>query len=180
MLIFNPPDLETRLAILQAKAENQQVKTPLDVLEFIAQRAHQNIRELEGSLNRVIAYARLTGALPTMELAARALEDIASKATRDFTTTPNLIIEMVASSFQLTPADLKSGKRDRETVLARQVAMYLIRQETNSSLAQIGKELGSRDHSTVIHACEKIASNLKTIPHLRRKIIDMQHKIHRK
>ena len=177
---IQPPDLETYLAILQAKAENQQVKIPLDVLEFIDQRAHQNIRELEGSLNRVIAYARLTGALPTMELAARALEDIASKATRDFTTTPNLIIEMVASSFQLTPADLKSGKRDRETVLARQIAMYLIRQETNSSLAQIGKELGSRDHSTVIHACEKIASNLKTIPHLRRKIIDTQHKIHRK
>ncbi len=177
---IQPPDLETRLAILQAKAEQQGAKIPLDVFEFIAQRAQQNIRELEGSLNRVIAYARLTGAVPTIESAARALEDIASKATKDITTTPNLIIEMVASSFQLTPADLKSGKRDKETALARQVAMYLIRQETNSSLAQIGKELGGRDHSTVIHACGKIASNLEVSPHLRRKILDLQHKIQRK
>jgi len=87
---------------------------------------------------------------------------------------------VVASSFQLTPADLKSSKRDRETALARQVAMYLIRQETNSSLAHIGKELGGRDHSTVIHACEKMASNLETSPHLRHKILDLQQKIHRK
>jgi len=175
-----PPDLETRLAILQAKAENQRAKVPLDVLEFIAQRAHQNIRELEGSLNRVIAYAKLTGALPTVELAARALVDIASKATKASTATPDQIIEMIANSFQLTPVDLKSGKRDRETVLARQVAMYLIRQETNSSLAQIGKELGGRDHSTVIHACEKITSNLEASPQLKRKILDMQHKLRRK
>ncbi len=174
------PDLETRLAILQAKAENQRAKIPRDVLEFIAQRAHQNVREMEGSLNRVIAYARLTGALPTIELATRALEDIASKATKDLTTTPNLIIEVVANSFQLTPADLKSGKRDKQTALARQVAMYLIRQGTNSSLAQIGKELGGRDHSTVIHACEKIASNLEASPHLRRKILDLQHKLRHK
>jgi len=177
---IHPPDLETRLAILQVKAEHQGVEIPLDVLEFIAQRAQQNVRELEGSLNRVIAFARLTGALATIELAARALEDIASKATRDFNTPPNLIIEMVASSFQLTPADLKSSKRDKETALARQVAMYLIRQETNSSLAQIGKELGGRDHSTVIHACEKIATKLKTSPQLRHKILDIQHKMHRK
>ncbi len=177
---INSPDLETRLAILQNKAEQQRAKIPLDVLEFIAQQAHQNVRELEGSLNRVIAYARLTGALPTIELATRALENIASKAPKDLTTTPNLIIEIVATSFQLTPADLKSGKRDRETALARQVAMYLIRQGTNSSLAQIGKELGGRDHSTVIHACAKIASNLEASPQLRRKILDLQQKIRRK
>ena len=174
---IQPPDLETCLAILQVKAENQRAKIPPDVLEFIAQRAHQNIRELEGSLNRVIAYAKLTGALPTIELAARALEDIASKATKDPTTSSNLIIEIVAGSFQLTPADLKSGKRDRETALARQVAMYLIRQETNYSLAQIGKELGGRDHSTVIHACAKIAGNIEASSHLRRKILDMRRKI---
>jgi chromosomal replication initiator protein len=176
---IQPPDLETRLAILQTKAGYQRVKIPLDVLTFIAQRAQQNIRELEGSLNRVIAFAKLTGEPPTIELAARALEDIASKATRDFSITPHLIVEMVANSFQLTPADLKSSKRDKETALARQVAMYLIRQETNSSLAQIGKELGGRDHSTVIHACEKIAGNLETLPHLRQKILNLQQKVHR-
>jgi chromosomal replication initiator protein len=180
---IQPPDLETRLAILQAKAEQQSVKIPVDVLEFIAQRAQQNIRELEGSLNRVMAFARLTGAVPTIELASRALVDIASKATTDSTTSitkPNLIIEIVASSFNLTPADLKSGKRDKETALARQVAMYLIRQETTSPLNHIGKELGGRDHSTVLHACKKIANNITSNPHLKRKILNLQSKLHHK
>jgi chromosomal replication initiator protein len=113
-------------------------------------------------------------------LATRALVDIASKATKDITTSTNLIIEVVAKSFQLSPGDLKSGKRDKETVLARHMAMYLIRQETNCSLAHIGKELGGRDHSTVLHACEKISHGLETNPHLKHQILDLQHKINRK
>jgi chromosomal replication initiator protein len=175
-----PPDLETRIVILGTKAEQQQVNVSLDVLEFIAQRAQQNIRELEGSLNRVIALAKLTGVAPTIELATRALVDIGSKTTKDITTTTNLIIGVVAKSFQLSPGDLKSGKRDKETVLARHMAMYLIRQETTCSLAHIGKELGGRDHSTVLHACEKISHGLETNPHLKHQILDLQHKISRK
>ena len=175
---IQPPDLKTRLAILQAKAEHQRAKIPLDVLEFIAQWAQQNIRELEGSLNRVIAYARLIGALPTTELAAQALEDIASKAAKEFTTSPNLVIEVVANSFELKPADLKSRKRDKETALARQVAMYLIRQETNSSLAQIGQELGGRDHHIVSQAYKKITNDLANNPNLKVKILDIQQRLH--
>jgi len=171
---IQPPDLETRLAILQAKAEQQGTNVPSELLEFIAHRIQQNIRELEGSLNRVIAYAKLTGASLTPELAAQALQDIGSKAGKRAHFAPGLVIEAVATSFQLATADLKSRKRDKQTALARQVAMYLIRQETNCSLAQIGKELGGRDHSTVTHACEQIAGEIDANPYLRRKIRDIQ------
>jgi chromosomal replication initiator protein len=174
---IQPPDFETRLAILQAKAEEKGVAVAQDVLEFITRRSQHNIRELEGCLNRVLAYAKLVRALLTPELAARALENIAGKEPKNALITPRLIIESVANSFQLAAPDLKSRKRDKETALARQVAMYLIRQETNCSLAQIGKELGDRDHSTVIHACEKITSDIDASPSLKRKILDIQQNI---
>ena len=177
---IQPPDLETRLAILQAKAEQQTVKIPLDVLTFIAQRAEQNVRGLEGSLNRVVAYSRLTGALPTPELAAQALEDIARKAPKEFTATNQQIIQAAADSFQLLPADLRSRKRDKKTALARQVTMYLLRRETDSSLTQIGKDLGDRDHATVIHACEKVSSELEGNPSLTRKVREILRKLPQK
>jgi len=177
---IQPPDFETRLAILQAKAEQEGANVTLDVLEFIAHQIKQNIRELEGSLNRVLAYAKLIRALLTPELAAEALVDIAGKDSKIAPILPTLVIEAVANSFQIAPIDLKSRRRDKETALARQVAMYLIRQETNSSLAQIGKELGGRDHSTILHACGKIASDIDASPYLRRKILDIQHNIYRK
>ena len=171
------PDFETRLAILRAKAEEKGVAVTQDVLEFITHRSQHNIRELEGCLNRVIAYAKLVRALLTPEIAAKALEDIADKEPKNALITPSLIIEAVANSFQLTPPDLRSRKRDKETALARQVAMYLIKQETNYSLAQIGKELGDRDHSTVTHAYGKIAGDIDASPSLKRKILDIQQNI---
>ena len=174
---IQPPDFETRQAILRAKAEREGANVAPDVLELIAHRVQQNIRELEGCLNRVIAYAKLVRALLTPELAAKALEDIAGKEPRNAGITPSLIIEAVANSFQLAALDLKSRKRDKETALARQVAVYLIRQVTNCSLAQIGKELGGRDHSTVIHAYQKIARDIDASPSLRRKILDIQQRI---
>ena len=175
---IQPPDFKTRLTILQAKTKDKGVNIALDVLELIAQRAQQNVRELEGCLNRVIAYAKLVRALVTPALATQALEDITSKNTKSPSITPVLVIEAVAKGFQLSPLDLKSRKRDREVSLARQVAMYLARQETNCSLAQIGKELGNRDHSTVIHAYKKIESHIDTTPDLKRKISDIQKTIH--
>jgi chromosomal replication initiator protein len=177
---IQPPDFDTRLAILKAKAEQEGEKVALDVLEFIAHRIQQNIRELEGCLHRAIAYAKLFKAVLTPELAAKALEDIASKGASSASITPNLVIQTVANSFQLTPLDLKSRKRDRETALARQVAMYLIKQITNCSLSQIGLELGNRDHSTVIHACQKIANDINNDPHLSRKILDIQQGLYLK
>ncbi len=177
---IQPPDFETSLAILRAKAEQKGVNVALDVLELIAQRLHQNIRQLEGSLNRVIAYAKLMKGLLTPELAAQALQDIAAKEPKTSSIIPHLIIDEVASSFQLTPQDLKSRKRDKQTALARQVAMYLFRQETNWALTQIGEELGGRKPATVSHAYEKIANDINNSPYLKRKISDIQQKIYSK
>ena len=177
---IQPPDLETRLAILQSKSEREGANITSDVLEFVAQQSQQNIRELEGNLNRVIAYIRLTRASVTIELASQALESIATKAAKGTSTTLTLVIEAVADSFQLTPLTLKSRNRDKETALARQVAMYLLKQGTNCSLAEIGLELGGRNPSTVSHAYEKIASDIETSPYLRHKILDIQHKIYPK
>ena len=177
---IQPPKLETRLAILQAKAIQQAVDISSEVLEFIARQGQRNIRELEGSLNRVVAYAKLLGASLTVELAAQALEDVASKEPGSASITPRLLVETVASSFQLAPADLEGQKRDKETALARRVAMYIIRQETNCTLAQIGHELGSRDAAAVTNAYKRIAGDIDNNPYLRRKILDIQQGIHAK
>ncbi len=172
------PDFETRLSILQAKAKQKEVNISVDVLEFIALQIQQNIRALEGALNRVIAYARLLKSIITPELAAQALKDIANNETQTAPILLNLIVEAVVNSFQLTPSDLKSRKRDEATALARQVAMYLIRQETNCSLAKIGQELGGRSPATVSYAYQKIANDINNSPSLRRKISDIQQAIH--
>jgi chromosomal replication initiator protein len=174
---IQPPDFETRLAILEAKAKHQKVSIPSDVLQVIAHRKQQSIRELEGSLNRVTAYAKLVGAPFTPKLATEALKDIGSKNSKEAYITINLTIKVVADSFQVVPLQLKDRKGDKETTLARQVAMYLLRQETDYSLAEIGRELGGRRPSTVIHACEKIAHNMDASPFLKHKILDIQQKI---
>jgi chromosomal replication initiator protein len=175
---IQPPDFETRLAILQAKAKQKRVDVSPEVLEFIAQQIQQNMREIEGCLNRVIAFARLTRALLTPELAAQALKDIADKQPKGISISPALVIDAVANSFQLAALDLKGRKRDKETALARQVAIYLIKQETDCSLAKIGQELGGRNHSTVIHAYEKIAGEVNTSPYLQRKISEIEQSFH--
>jgi chromosomal replication initiator protein len=174
---IEPPDVETRLAILRAKAQQQGIEIPLDALEVIAQRAEQSIRELEGLLNRVIAYARLVRTVVTPNLAAEAIKDIAGSTAKTTPPAAGLVIESVANSFQLLPADLKTRKRDKQTALARKVAMYLLRRETSCSFAQIGQELGGRDHSTVINACEKIASEIESSQHLRSRITNIRHRI---
>ena len=165
-----PPDFETRLAILQAKARNKGESISLDTLDFIARRTYRNIREMEGNLNRVIAFARLFDSMPTPELAAKALENISDKSADGPSVNPVILAEAVASSFDLTLADLKSPKRDKETSLARQLAMYLMHHDTNCPLAHIGRELGNRNPSTVSHACDKIASDIATSPYLKNKV----------
>jgi len=173
---IQPPDFDTRLAILKTKAKQQEVEVAIDVLEFIAQRIRQNIRELEGSLNRAVAYAKLFGAILTPELAARAVQDISPSANQT-TLTPELVMKAVAERFRLTPADLTGRKRDRATALARQVAMYLLKEANNCSLAQIGLEFGNRDHATVIHACRKISRDIDNDPYLRRQVLDIRKEL---
>lgn len=167
---IKPPDLETRLAILRAKTEQAGADILPDVLDLIAQQVRKNIRELEGSLNRIIAYARLIRAEVTPEMASRALADIASKAPHDGHITPAAVLDAVAESFQLAPEAITSRCREKEIALARQVTMYLLKQQGGYSLNEIGNILGGRNPSTVSHACEKVTLNITASPHFRRQV----------
>ncbi len=174
---LQPPDFDTRLAILKNKVKQDKVDITPDALEFIALQIKENIRALEGSLNRVIAYSKLLKSMVTPDVAARALEDIACKEPILTPPSPALITEAVSASYQVTPSDLKGRKRDESTVLARQVSMYLMRQETECSLSEIGRELGGRSPATISYAYEKIANSINNDPHLRRQVFNIQQQL---
>ncbi|MDD5288463.1 MAG: chromosomal replication initiator protein DnaA [Dehalococcoidales bacterium] len=172
------PDFETRLGILRNKAQRDGTDINHDVLEFIALQIKENIRALEGSLNRVVAYSKLLKTMITPDIAARALEDIAGKEPKLATITPNLITETVAGTFRLTLSDLRGRRRDEATVLARQVCMYLMRQETECSLSEIGRELGDRSPATISYAYEKMSNAINNDPHLKRQVFNIQQKLY--
>ncbi len=149
------PDLETRIAILKKKAIIDNLDVPNEVLYYIASRIDNNIRELEGALTRVVAYASLNKQKITTEIVAEAMKNVyPNQKTREITL--ELIQEIVASYFKLTVNDFISKKRTRDLAFARQVAMYLCRELTDISLPQIGERFGGRDHTTVIHACKTV------------------------
>ncbi|MDD5093520.1 MAG: chromosomal replication initiator protein DnaA [Dehalococcoidia bacterium] len=176
---IQPPDLETRIAILQAKAEELKSSVPLDALHLIARRVQHNIRELEGALNRVMAFAKLTNSPITADLAAASLEDIASSEARR-TLTGEMVINTVAEYFGIHPDVLRAKRRDKLTAFARQVAMYIMREETKSSWTDIGRELGGRDHSTVLHGHSKIAEEIEESSALRRDILEIKEALYSK
>ncbi len=154
---IQPPDLETRLAILRKKGENHAPDVPYDVLEFIASHVTDNIRELEGALIRVGAYANLNDLPLTVELAADVLRDlVTTRQPRPIT--PDLIIDTTATMFGFTREEIVGQRRHRPLVTARQIAMYVFRELTDLSYPAIAKEFGGRDHTTVIHAVDKIGS----------------------
>ena len=171
---IQPPDLETRQAILQEKARQKEINITKDVLEFIAGQGQQNIRELEGLLNRVTAFAQLFNSPPTLELATHSIANIGSRESEIDSGTPGLIINAVTHSFNLKPGDLKSSQRDKETSLARRFAMYLLRQENGCSLAQVGALLGNRDPSSVTNACKKLSAELNNNKSLKRRLVEIQ------
>jgi len=152
------PDLETRIAILSSKV-NGRIQIPADVLELIAQKSRLNIRELEGSLNRVTAYAMLHGQAVTVDVAAAALEDLVTTAPT--TREPPVILEAVARHFGVSVEELRSKSRQKDIVAPRHLAMYLLREDTRLSYSQIGTLLGGRDHTSVLHACEKIGLQIE-------------------
>ena len=154
---IQPPDFETRLAILQKKGEQAGSHVPSDVLEFIATNITYNIRELEGALIRVNAYAALNNAELTVGLAREILADTIS-STKPRQITPAFILEQTAQMFELDVSQLQSKSRTRELVHARQIGMYVCRELTDLSYPQIGKQFGGRDHTTVIHAYEKVSA----------------------
>lgn len=154
---IQPPDFETRLAILRKKGEHSGTRVPPDVLEFIATNITYNIRELEGALIRVSAYAALNNTDLTVDLAGEILADSIS-STKPRQITAGFIIERTAEMFHLEVEQLRGKSRTRDLVHARQVGMYVCRELTDLSYPQIGKEFGGRDHTTVIHAYDKIAN----------------------
>lgn len=167
---IQPPDFETRLAILRDKANQAKIDIPVAILEIIARHIESNIRALEGGLNRVISFTRLTRAPLTPELAAKALKDISGGGVKSFSAASELVINTVATSFQLAPEALTGRSRTKEVAQARQIAMYLLKQQNHCSLSEIGAALGGRNPSTVSHACEKIAVDIKDSPLLKRQV----------
>jgi len=164
---INPPELETRLAILRKKSEREPIAPSPEVLEFIATNITNNIRELEGALIRVCAYASLTGEPLSVDLAEGVLGDILSD-TQPRPITPDLILAKTAEMFSFPIEDIRGKSRRRPLVTARQIGMYVMREMTDLSYPAIAREFGGRDHTTVIHAVEKIGALMKE----RRQIYD--------
>ena len=170
------PDFETRMAILKKKADVENLNVANEVMGYIATKIKSNIRELEGALIRIVAYSSLTNREITVDLATEALKDIISKKQGKHITI-DLIQDVVSSYFNLRVEDLKSQRRTRNVAYPRQIAMYLSRKLTDMSLPKIGEEFGGRDHTTVIHAYEKISENLKTDDSLQHTVNDLTKKI---
>lgn len=152
---ITPPDLETRIAILRKKAKAENLDIPNEVMAYIASQINTNIRELEGALIRVVAYSSLVNADIDYDLSVEALKNIIPNQKQNQVTIER-IQEVTAQHFGVTFADLKAKKRTRVIAYPRQIAMYLSRELTHSSLPKIGQEFGGRDHTTVMHACDKI------------------------
>jgi chromosomal replication initiator protein len=172
---IQPPDLETRIAILRFKADSQQITVPDDVMEFIARRAQSNIRELEGALNKVIAHAAMMRKPINIESATVALQDIVSRQAE---LTVAQIILAVADFYHLDEEILTGRGRSKDVAAARHMAMYLAREETGASLPQIGEALGGRDHTTVMHGWEKIASKIEHDNKTRREMLSIREIIY--
>lgn len=161
---IQPPDLETRIAILRKKAELERIFVPEDVILFIASQVKSNIRELEGALIRIVAFSSLTGTPLTVDSARATLRDILNREDVQQPITMERIQEVVAKHFNLEVKELKSKRRTDAIAWPRQIAMYLARTLTELSTTEIGEDFGGKDHTTVLHACEKVKMKLAESP----------------
>ncbi|HEV2659132.1 MAG TPA: chromosomal replication initiator protein DnaA, partial [Ktedonobacteraceae bacterium] len=173
---IQPPDLETRMAILRVKADILHYRVPDDIIAYIASRVQTNIRELEGCLNRLMAYQQLHHTDLTMEVARAAISSLGND-TRESRLNSRQIAQAVAEHYRISMDAMCGKQRDKHIVMPRQIAMYLIRQETQDSLLEIGQLFGGRDHSTVLHACEKIDREINVNPTLRREVITIREQL---
>ncbi len=172
---IQPPDLETRLAILRHKAERSGRYIPDEILQVVARRVQSNIRELEGALNRILAFADLSGSPLTPNLVEVALADLLPQRGD---VEPQKVVDLVAKYFNLSPEKLLSPDRSREVALPRQIAMYLLREDVNVSLPRIGEALGGRDHTTVMHAIKTITDKIERDDQLRRRVNNIRQQLH--
>lgn len=173
---IQPPDIETRMAILRAKAESQPIPVSNAVIELIARQVQSNIRELEGALNRVVANSQLTGVPLTVETAAATLIDLLA---RPASVSVDQIIHLVASYYAIEVAALCGQSRSKEFVRARHVAMFLARQEAGASLLQIGAVMGGRDHTTIMYGSNKISQEIEQDDGLRRDVLAIRDRLYR-
>ncbi len=172
---IQPPDTETRTAILRAKAEGLAVVVPSEVLDFIARQVQSNIRELEGALNRVVVHAQFTGNSFSVEAASAALADLVARPS---SLTVNEVLLTVAQYFNVSMDEMVGRGRNKELVRPRQIGMYLCREEMQATLPQIGEALGGRDHTTVMYGVEKIAREVERDDNLRREILTLREKLY--
>ena len=170
------PDYETRIAILRKKQELDGYSVSDDVIEYIASNIKSNIRELEGALNKIIAYANLEKREINIDLAEQVLRDIISPNEKKVIT-PEFIIDTVADHFDITPSDIVGSKRSSKIVFPRQIAMYLCREMLDAPLTGIGKMMGDRDHTTVMHGIEKIEKEMSAKDSVRNTVDILKKKI---
>ena len=173
---ITPPDYETRMAILQKKIEEENLDIPPEALNYIANQIQSNIRELEGALTRLLAYSKLQGKPITTELTAEALKDIIQSPKSKKITIQD-IQKVVGQYYSVRIEDFSAKKRTKSIAYPRQIAMYLSRELTDFSLPKIGEEFGGRDHTTVIHAHEKIANDIKSDPTFKQEVENLEKEI---
>lgn len=172
-----PPDVEMRTAILRTKGEELGIALPNDTIEYIAQRDQASIRELEGALNKVIAFSHITGSVISLQLAMEALTDTSIGVRRE-RLSPGDVLRVVTHYFNVSLKELMGRSRTREIVNPRQIAMYLMREETGSSLVDIGHQLGGRDHTTVMHGIAKIERDLEHDGTLRQQVMAIREALY--
>jgi len=172
---IQPPEYETKLAILNKKAEKERIKLPEDVCQWLAKKIKSNIRELEGCLIKLAAHSSLTGTPITIEMARVVLRDVISDEDRPVT--PELIQKTVAEAFGLKVQDLRLKRRTKEVAIPRQVGMYITRELTQLSLSDIGKHFGGKDHSTVIYACKQVEERMSKDENFKNQIKSLIEKI---
>jgi chromosomal replication initiator protein len=174
---INPPDLETRIAILQNKANEKKANLGEEIINFIAKNIQNNIRELEGALNRIMAYAELNNSQPTLDDVKRVLGE-PSGADRQKNITTKEILKKIADFYDITTQQILGTKRNKELVYPRQICAYILREELNYSFPKIGKELGGKDHTTIMHACNKIGKEMQINEILKHELISIKEKLY--
>lgn len=172
---IQPPNFETRIAILSEKCKEKGFVLTDEVINYLAKNIHSNIRELEGALNRLAVFCQFNNASPSLELASSVLKDLISSANKKVDTAE--IVSEVCKYFSITKEEILSGKRKKELVLPRQIAIFLIREQTTKSLPEIGKVMGGKDHTTIMHAEKKISDLLKVDKYVKESVENLRNKL---